>query len=262
VPEHVALGGDTSSYAWGTFGYPPDAPWLEPLTTIAAMAAVTERVLFMTGILIAPLRSAVMLAKQAATVDVLSGSRLVLGVGTGWQPEELAAGGVPFAERGARMTEVVAACRALWSNAPATFRGRWTNFDEVWSEPRPARPGGVPVWFGGGLSPRMLARLVELGDGWMPLMGSTAAGIAADLERVDEALRAGGRTRAGFDVAALVAPVRDDSGKASLGRTLEAARALGEGGVTMASLYWPRFASAERDGTAWIERVAASWAAL
>jgi probable F420-dependent oxidoreductase len=262
VPEHVALGSDTTSYAWGKFGYPPNAPWLEPLTLIAAMAAVTETVTFFTGVLIAPLRSAVMLAKQAASVDVLSGSRLILGVGTGWQPEELAAGGVPFSERGARMTEVIAACRALWTQTPATFHGRWTHFDKVWSEPKPTRPGGVPVWFGGSLSPRMLRRLVELGDGWMPIMGSTPTRIATDRGRLEEAFQAAGRTMAGFDIAALAAPVRDESGKASLERTLETARALNESGVTMVSLYWPRFGSAERDGAAWIERVASLWAPL
>jgi probable F420-dependent oxidoreductase len=262
VPEHVALGSDTSSYAWGKFGYPLDAPWLEPLTFIAAMAAVTKRVKFFTGVLIAPLRPAVILAKQAAAVDVLSGSRLVLGVGAGWQPEELAAGGVPFSERGARMTEVIAACRVLWTQSPATFHGRWTHFNEVWSEPKPSRRSGVPVWFGGSLSSRMLRRLVELGDGWMPIMGSTPAQISADRRRVEEAMQRAGRTMAGFDISTLVAPVRDNSGKASLERTLESARQLSESGVTVVSLYWPRFDSAERDGSAWIERVASVWSAL
>ena len=255
VPEHVALGRDTSSYRWGAFPYPPSAPWLEPLTAIAAMAAVTTRIDFITGILIAPLRSAVILAKQVATVDALSGGRLALGVGAGWQPAELEAGGVPFAERAPRMFEVVAACRALWENAPARFAGRWTSFDEVWCEPRPVRR--VPVLFASGLGPGSLRRMVDLGDGWLPIMGSTPGEIADGAARIADALAAVGRPVDSFEIAGFAVPAGDN-----LERTLAAARDLASSGVTTVSLYWPAFVPELSGVPAFIERVASVWAGL
>jgi probable F420-dependent oxidoreductase len=255
VPEHVALGRDTSAYRWGVFPYPPSAPWLEPLTAIAAMAAVTRRVDFLTGILIAPLRSAVILAKQVATVDALSGGRIALGVGAGWQPSELEAGGVPFAERAPRMFEVIEACRTLWEDAPARFAGRWTSFEEVWCEPRP--PRRVPVWFASGLGRDSLGRMVELGDGWLPIMGSTPEQIAAGAARIADALAQAGRSPDAFEIAGFAVPTGD-----SLERTLVSARGLASSGVTMVSLYWPAFEPELSRVPAFIERVASVWAGL
>ena len=119
--------------------------------------------------LIAPLRAPLVLAKTAATVDVLSAGRLDLGVGVGWQEEEYAAVGVPWAERWRRLEDGLRACRALWRDAPATFRSETVRFEEIWCLPRPVQPGGIPLWFGVALGPRNLARITELGDGWMPM---------------------------------------------------------------------------------------------
>ena len=121
VVDHVVMGPNTDAYSWGKFPTPADAPWLEPLTVLAAMAAVTTRIRLATGILIAPLRPAVLLAKQAATLDVLSQGRLDLGVGTGWQREEYDAEGLDFAARGQLLTDTIAACRALWRDTPAAI---------------------------------------------------------------------------------------------------------------------------------------------
>jgi len=261
IPEHVALGADFEQYLWGNYPYGVEAPWLEPLTLIAAMAAVTERIRFVTGILIAPMRPAVILAKQAATIDLLSGGRLCLGVGTGWQREELGTAGVPFAERGDRLTEMIEACRVLWRDAPASFHGRWTSFDEVWCEPRPAA-GSVPVWFAGSLTSRTIRRVVELGEGWLPIMGSGPAVIAEGVGVLHEAYVAAGRDPATLEVTMFAPPVAGDDGQPSLDRTLEGALVLGDAGVTLVSLFPPSFVPGIAETAAWIEVAARRWESL
>jgi probable F420-dependent oxidoreductase len=140
---------------------------MEPLSVLAAVAAVTSRIKLTTGVLVSPLRPAVLLAKTAATVDHLSGGRLELGVGVGWQPEEFAAVGADFAQRGQLLTDGIAACRALWGDDPASFSSPTTSFDDLWCNPKPSRLGGIPVLFSGSLGARNRSRIVELGDGWI-----------------------------------------------------------------------------------------------
>jgi probable F420-dependent oxidoreductase len=185
VVDHVVMGHHTDAYAWGRFPVPPEAPWLEPLTVLTAMAAVTTRIRLSTGILIAPLRPAALLAKQVATLDTLSGGRVDLGVGVGWQKEEYDAQGLPFADRGLLLEETVAACRALWTELPATYEGKTVSFTETFCSPQPVQPR-LPVWFGGTLNDRMLRRVVELGDGWIPIMGASLSEVRAGAERLRE----------------------------------------------------------------------------
>ena len=259
VAEHSAMGADTSRYVWGPYPLAPDAPWLEPVAQIAAMAAVTERVVFHTGVLIAALRPAVVLAKQVATLDILSCGRFILGVGTGWQPEELEAGGVPYAERGTRMTETIAACRVLWRDSPASFAGQFVRFSDLYCEPRPTSPGGVPVWFAGPLNDRQLKRIVELGDGWMPIMGSTGESIAADTERLRQAFAGAGRDPDSLAVSDFARVVRDAGGRALLGETIEAARAQSEHGVTMVALSLAAFSKELTEYPQLVSEVARLW---
>src|SRR5919198_1332468 len=124
LAEHVLMPGHPSllAHSSGPVMHTPDELMPEPLTTLAAFAAATRRIGLMTGILIAPLRPAGLLAKTVATVDALAGGkRVVLGVSTSWSEAEYAALNVPFAERGRILNETLAACRALWSSAPASF---------------------------------------------------------------------------------------------------------------------------------------------
>src|SRR5262245_29859676 len=153
VPDHLAMGPRTDRYPYGRFPLPLDEPWLEPLTTLAAIASTTKRMRLATGVLIAPIRAPLALAKTAATLDVLSGGRLDLGVGVGWQVEEYEAVGVPWEERWRRLEDGLRACRALWRDAPASFRSATVSFGELWCLPRPVQVGGVPLWFGVGLGP-------------------------------------------------------------------------------------------------------------
>jgi probable F420-dependent oxidoreductase len=167
IGDHVVLGNRLDRYPYPPVHFGHNASWMEPLSVLAAVAAVTTRIKLTTGVLVSPLRPAVLLAKTAATVDHLSNGRLELGVGVGWQPEEFAAAGVEFADRGQLLTDGITACRALWGEDPASFHSSTTNFDELWCDPKPARPDGIPVLFSGSLSNRNRARIVELGNGWI-----------------------------------------------------------------------------------------------
>jgi probable F420-dependent oxidoreductase len=184
VNDHVVMGRRTDAYTWGRVPTAPDGPWLEPLTVLAAVAAVTTRVRLATGILIAPLRPAAVLAKTVATLDVLSRGRVDLGVGVGWQAEEYDAVGVPFRLRGGQLDDTIGACRALWSQLPASYVSATVSFDDTYCAPLPVQ-ARLPVWFAGTLHPRNLRRVVELGDCWIPIMGATVADIrrGADLLR-------------------------------------------------------------------------------
>ena len=230
VSDHVLLGEHTADYPWGRFPTGPEADWLEPLTVMAALAAVTTRVRFLTGVLVAPLRTAGLLAKTVATLDVLSGGRIDLGVGTGWQPEEFTALGVPFADRGRLLTETITTCRRLWTGEPVeleTDAGPTT----VWCAPTPAQDP-LPVWFSGTLTPRNVDRIVRLGDGWIPIMGSTAADLADGVALLHGALADAGREPGLLQVRGALPVVRDADGRADADATLAAAPALIAAGAT------------------------------
>lgn len=232
VSDHVVIGPRTDRYPWGNFAYAPDAPWPEPLVALAAMAAVTERIRLGTQVLIAPLRPAALLAKAAATLDALSGGRLDLGVGTGWQQEEFEAEGVDFAARGAALTDTMGACRALWGPGPATFRSATASLSGLWCQPRPARPGGPVVLFSGTLTPRNVRRVVELGDGWIPIMGETPEGVQTGVAQLRGAFADAGRDPATLRVHVGLPIARGPDRRPDLDRTLAGADQAAAGGAT------------------------------
>ncbi|MGH3304234.1 MAG: TIGR03619 family F420-dependent LLM class oxidoreductase, partial [Streptosporangiaceae bacterium] len=133
----------------GRIAVQSDADWLDPLLGLTYAAAVTTRIGLATGVLLLPEHNPVLTAKQAATLDVLSGGRLTLGVGIGWSADEFAALGIPFARRGLRTAEHVAAMRTLWSDDVASFSGEFTRFDAVRVNPKPVRGRRIPVVVGG-----------------------------------------------------------------------------------------------------------------
>lgn len=175
-------------------------PRLEPLTLLASLATLTSRITLGTAILLPALRHPVVLAHTVATVDRLSGGRLVLGVGVGGALEsterELAAVGVPMAERIQRTVAAMKLCRTLWSGPVEGWRSRYWDMGAVDLLPRPARAGGPPIWMGGD-SPATLERVGRLFDGWFPFIPS-AEGYGSGLATVREAASAAGR-----DLAAL-----------------------------------------------------------
>jgi probable F420-dependent oxidoreductase len=142
--------------------------FFEPFTLFSFMAAISSRLNFVTGILILPQRQTALVAKQAATLDVLSGGRFRLGVGTGWNRVEYEALGENFHNRGKRAEEQVALLKALWQEPLVTFKGKWHTVSDAGLNPLPVqRP--IPIWFGGYVDP-VLRRVARMGDGWFPAM--------------------------------------------------------------------------------------------
>lgn len=191
----------------GTIAVPAAADWLDPLVGLSFMAAATQRIQIATGILLVAEHNPLLLAKQAASLDVLCGGRLALGVGVGWSREEFAALGVPFARRGARAAEYVAAMRVLWRDDVASFHGEFVSFDAVRVNPKPLRSRQIPVVLGGN-SDVALRRVAAWGDGWY---GFNLAGVAAVRERVG--VLKGLCGQAGRDIAELYLAVSLDGGR-------------------------------------------------
>ncbi|MCU1454675.1 MAG: oxidoreductase [Acidimicrobiales bacterium] len=260
VSDHVVMGDHTDAYAWGRFPLPPTAPWLEPLTVLTAMATVTSTIRLATGILIAPLRPAALLAKTVATLDVLSGGRVDLGVGTGWQREEYDALGLDFSARGRLLTDAIGACRALWGQTPASFASETVSFGATYCEPSPLQER-LPVWFGGVLHGRNLSRIVELGDGWIPIMGATVDDVRAGVARLADALRAAGRDPRTIGVRGTPAMVRDGAGAPHLRATVAGAPALVDAGATDVHLNLRAFDPGLEDPAATLSRMVESFRA-
>ena len=142
-----------------------DTPFLDPLIALTAAAACTNTIRLGTGISILPQANPLLLAKQAASLDFLSGGRLMLGTGLGWMPEEFKAMGVPFERRGARHDDYVTAMRKVWSGETVEHRSEFLQWSGFQSFPLPTRKGGIPIIIGGG-SGRVFQRIAALGDGW------------------------------------------------------------------------------------------------
>ena len=155
--DHVAVGNRVLESGFGLDN--------DPLVLLSAVAGATSRLRLLTSVLVAPYYPAVILANQAATLDVVSGGRFILGVGTGWNPAEFDAVGVPARERGVRTDDHLAAAEALWSRRPADFDGRFTAFRDANLGVPPVTPGGPPVWVGGH-SDAALRRTLRFGAGW------------------------------------------------------------------------------------------------
>jgi probable F420-dependent oxidoreductase len=167
--EHVVMVDEpTSRYPYaddGRIAIPADADWLDPLIALSFAAAATSRIRLATGVMLLPEHNPVHVAKQSASVDVLSGGRLSLGVGVGWSAEEFAALGVPFAGRGRRMDEYIDVLRTLWRDDVASFHGEHVSFDAIRVNPRPVHNRRIPIVIGGN-GDTALRRAARTGDGW------------------------------------------------------------------------------------------------
>lgn len=195
IPEHTHI--PTSRITPPPTGEPELAEeyrrTLDPFVALGAAAAVTSRIKLGTGICLVAQRDPIVLAKEVATLDLISNGRFVFGIGFGWNREEMAQHGVSFGERRDLVREKMLAMRALWTRERAAYLGERVRLEESWSWPKPVQRPHPPVLLGGAPGPRLFAHIAEYCDGWMPIGG---AGIAASLPALRTALDARGRDSA------------------------------------------------------------------
>jgi probable F420-dependent oxidoreductase len=238
ISEHVAFGENLDAYADPANGgvrngkqpTGPDGPWLDPLATLAYVAALTSQVQLGTSILIAALRRPVVLAKTAATIDVLSGGRLELGVGVGWQREEYEAAGLSFEKRGRLLDHTIEVCQTLWSEQSASYASDELTFERIHQAPKPKQAGGIPIWVSGTVNKRSMDRLARFGTGWIS-WGDDAADLPAGIARMRAAMSDRGRAPQSVQVMGRVNTVLDE-GQVDLAKTFAPVPALYESGVT------------------------------
>jgi probable F420-dependent oxidoreductase len=187
--DHVVGANPASRPGWNA-PYTHKDMFHEPFVLFGYLAAVTKKIGLASGVVILPQRQTVLVAKQAAAVDVLSGGRLRLGIGIGWNPVEYEALGADFKNRGARSEEQIEVLRALWTKELVTFKGRWHTITDTGINPLPVqRP--IPIWLGGGAEP-VLRRVGRLGDGWFPL-AEPGDKVRSMIERIRSYAKEAGR---------------------------------------------------------------------
>lgn len=212
--DHV-LGADVSYYKDWRGPYTSQSLFHEPFVLYGYIAAITRKLELATEIIVLPQRQTALVAKQAAEVDVLSGGRLRLGIGIGWNAVEYEALGEDFHNRGRRSEEQVRLMKALWTQEVVTFEGRWHKVTSAGINPLPVqRP--IPVWFGGGEEP-VLRRIARLGDGWLPQGQPTSPVVQQRLELLKTYLREAERDPSSIGIEArLNANVTQEEWTASL----------------------------------------------
>lgn len=241
ISDHLVLAEVVDGkYPYGRPKIDKTSTFYEPLTMLAAYAAVTERIRFTTHIMVAPLRSAIFLAKQVATLDVIANGRLDLGFGAGWQIEEFElTPGVPFEGRFGYMDEQVSACRALWGGGPASFHGKRIAFDNLWAYPVPRQGPNLPIFYGMKPTEKAIERMARHADGWMPDPGiCTPELLKPPVDALRAAFTENGRDPESLMVGVMPRPVRrDGEAYGDLDATLAQLPALEAAGATHAHLY-------------------------
>lgn len=209
--DHVVMGVPIDGRPAGP--YNPAMPILEALMTLSHIAAVTSRVTLGTEVLVLPQRQPTLVAKQLSTLDTLSGGRVRLGVGVGWQESEYDALGESFRTRGARMDEAIELLRAYWGEARVDFNGAHYRVTAMTMEPKPPQGRRLPIWVGGN-SEAAYRRVGRLGDGWLASRVADATDARRSIETIHRHAEAAGRDPAAIGLQSMVAPPpRDAEGK-------------------------------------------------
>jgi probable F420-dependent oxidoreductase len=224
LPEHTHIPLSVRSL------FPDDPAWLDackrmvdPFVALATVAAVTDRLRLATGVSLVPQHDPIIMAKTVATLDVVSGGRVTLGVGAGWNEPEMRNHGVDPARRWTLLREHVLAMRAIWTQEVAEFHGKHVDFDPIWLWPKPVQQPHPPVAVGGE-GPHVLERVLDYGDEWMPNMHEGIEGRIDELQRL-----AAGRGRSPIPVTVYATP-----------RSPEAIERLGAAGVHRIVFNLPR----------------------
>jgi len=213
-PEHTHIpasratpfpgGGDLPKQYWHSH---------DPFVALGAAAAVTERIKLGTGICLVIERDPITLAKECASLDMISNGRLILGVGAGWNREEMENHGANYPQRWAVVREKILAMRAIWTEEEAEFHGEWVDFEPIWSYPKPVQAGGPPVWIGAN-SKWVFDRVAEYAQGWMPIGGLGSGNMA----RMQQALASRDRKIEDLDLALFGAPADVDALRGRIGQ--------------------------------------------
>jgi probable F420-dependent oxidoreductase len=192
LPEHTHIPTSRLTPAPNGEAELPEMYWrtFDPLVMLGAIAASTSRIRLGTSVLLPVQHDPVAMAKQIATLDVVSGGRFCLGVGYGWNREEMATHGVVFATRRERVREAVLCMRSLWNDEVASFAGEFYRLEPSRAHPKPVQAGGPKVLIGGAAGPKLFAAVAEWADGWMPI---GAGGLATSLPVLRAAVEAAGR---------------------------------------------------------------------
>ena len=239
TPDHLLFEYPQGGRAAPRYPYPGGTIQQEALTSLAYMAGLTSRIILQTGVTPLPQRDPVVLAKQAAQLDVLSGGRFRLGVGLGWQPAASAALGAPAGETVSRFEEAVALLRACWREEPVSFHGRHWRLDGMSMLPKPLTPGGPAILYGGDV-PAAEERAARHCDGWVGIGIRRIERVREQVERLRSQVSAAGRDPERFRIQ-WHAPLSDDLG--ALAKTFIGYR---EAGVWDLSVGMPELPAGER----------------
>ena len=229
--DHVLGANPERPGGWqGPYTY--EDPFLSPLLLFTYMAALTRRLGFISGILILPQRETALVAKQAATLDVLCEGRLRLGIGVGWNAVEYEALNQDFHTRGRRQAEQVEVMRSLWTEPLVTYEGQWHTIPDAGLNPMPVQQP-IPIWFGGHAD-AVLRRMTRLGDGWLPNYRRVAQAQEA-LDKLDRYLEEAGRSREAFGLEPRL--LYRDGAAAEWGEIMDEWRAAGATHISLNTMY-------------------------
>ncbi|MDA9068125.1 TIGR03619 family F420-dependent LLM class oxidoreductase [Gammaproteobacteria bacterium] len=245
LTDHVVMGKNLHKYPFGSFPLPSEAPWYEPLTVLTMIASHTKTLHLGTAVLIVPLRNPALLAKTAATIDMISKGRLELGVGMGWQAEEYHVAGVPFENRAEIFWETLEICKLLWAESPASHDGNVYQFEDIWCQPQPMQGADLPLLFGLKMTTKNAEKIAQIGHGWIPIK-TDAEFISTGKVLLDQAFKEHNRNEAPRIRGQLPTQI-DSSGVPSLDLTLKELENSIAAGLTEVEIFPINFVRSKED---------------
>ena len=245
LTDHVVMGKNLHKYPFGSFPLPSEAPWYEPLTVLTMIASHTKILHLGTAVLIVPLRNPALLAKTAATIDMISKGRLELGVGMGWQAEEYHVAGVPFENRAEIFWETLEICKLLWAESPASHDGNVYQFEDIWCQPQPMQGADLPLLFGLKMTTKNAEKIAQIGHGWIPIK-TDAEFISTGKVLLDQAFKEHNRNEVPRIRGQLPTQI-DSSGVPSLDLTLKELENSIAAGLTEVEIFPINFVRSKED---------------